>query len=83
MTYRRQELLVISNLMMGNTLTRALRKSRQSDVTRLALVGVLTTAIFILDLFFSLGFAIWILYLFPIWLTLRPHWQRLSIFHAS
>ena len=74
---------MISNVMMGNTLTRVVPKSRQGDVTRLALVGVLTTAIFILDLFFSLGFAVWILYLFPILLTLRPHWQRLSIFHAS
>lgn len=79
----RQELVVASNVMMGNTLQIVLPKSRQGDLTYLAWVGVLTTAIFLLDLFFPLGFAIWMLYLFPIWFTLRLNWQRLSIFHVS
>src|SRR5688572_8570568 len=69
--------------MMDNTLQRVPPKSRLGDLTRLAGVGVLTTAIFLLDLFLPLGFAIWMLYLFPIWFMLRLHWQRLWIVHAS
>ena len=69
--------------MMGNTLQMVLPTSRPGDMTRLAWVGILTTAIFLLDLFFPLGFAIWMLYLFPLWFTLQPHWQRLTIVHAS
>jgi PAS domain S-box-containing protein len=46
-------------------------------------VGGLTTTIFILDLFIPLGFAIWLLYFVPVWFTLRPHWQRLSLVHAA
>jgi len=68
---------------MGNTLQIVLQKIRQGDVARLVWVGVLTTAIFTLDLFLPLGFASGILYLIPIWLTLQPHWQRLTLFHAS
>jgi PAS domain S-box-containing protein len=45
-------------------------------------VGGLTTTIFILDLFIPLGVAIWMLYLVPVWFTLRPHWQQLSLLHA-
>lgn len=69
--------------MMANTEQIVLPKSRQGDVTRLALLGTLTTAIFLLDLFFPLGFAIWMLYLFPILFTLRLRWTRLSILHTS
>src|SRR5688572_243609 len=69
--------------MMDNTLQRVPPKSRLGDLTRLAGVGVLTTTIFLLDLFLPLGFAIWMLYLFPIWFTLRLHWPRLWIVHAS
>jgi PAS domain S-box-containing protein len=69
--------------MMDDTPQRVLSKFKQGDATRLAWVGVLTAAIFLFDLLFPLGFAIWMLYLFPIWFTLRPHWQRLTIIHAS
>ena len=68
---------------VGNTLQRVLPISRSGDVTRLAWVGGLTTTIFVLDLFIPLGFAIWMLYLIPVWFTLRPHWQRLSLIHAA
>jgi len=66
---------------MGNSLQ--IVPSKQYDATRLALVEGLTIIIFLLDLFFPLGFEIWMLYLFPIWFTLRPHWQGVSIFQAS
>lgn len=69
--------------MMGNTLQRVPPTSRQGDVTRLAVLGVLTTAIFLIDLLFPLGFAISMLYLFPIWFTLRLHRPRLWIVQAS
>jgi PAS domain S-box-containing protein len=69
--------------MMGNTQQIVLQKSSQRDVAGLALVGVVTTAIFLLDLFFPLGFAIWMLYLFPVWFTLRLPWQQFSIFYTS
>lgn len=74
---------MISNVMMDNTRQIVLTKSSQGDVTRFALVGILTIAIFLLDLFFPLGLAIWMLYLCPIWFTLGLHWKRLSILHAS
>jgi PAS domain S-box-containing protein len=69
--------------MIGNYQQSVLPQFRKSDVTLLALVEILTTAIFILDLFVPLGFAVWMLYFFPVWLTLRPHWQRLSLLQAS
>ena len=69
--------------MVGNTLQIVLPTSRQGDVSRLVWMGGLTTAIFLLDLFVPLGVAIGMLYLFPIWFTLRPQWQRLIIVHAS
>lgn len=72
----------MTSVMMGNAVQIVLPKFRQGDVTGLVLVGVLMTAIFLLDLLFPLGFAIWILYLFPIWFTLRLHSKRLSIIHA-
>jgi PAS domain S-box-containing protein len=72
-----------ANVMMDNTLQSSPPKSSQGDVIRLAWVGVLTTAIFLLDLFTSLGFAIWILYIFPLWFTLRPQWQRPYLVYAS
>lgn len=71
-----------SNVMMGNIQQIAIPKSRRDDVTRLALVGVLTTAIFLLDLFLPLG-SLWMLYILAICFTLRLHWQRLSLAHAS
>ena len=49
----------------------------------LTCVAVLTAAIFLLDLFFPLGFAISILYFTPIWLTLRPHWRRITLLQVS
>ncbi|HSS31557.1 MAG TPA: hypothetical protein VLL06_11110, partial [Nitrospiraceae bacterium] len=61
-----------SNIKMGNSLQ--IVPSKQYDATRLALVEGLTIIIFLLDLFFPLGFAIWMLYLFPVWFTLRSHW---------
>jgi len=69
--------------MMGNTPQIVLPTSRPGDVTHLAWVGVLTSAIFLLDLLFPLGFAIWMLYLFPLWFTLRLHRPRLWIVQAS
>ncbi|MGH7217025.1 MAG: PAS domain-containing sensor histidine kinase [Nitrospiraceae bacterium] len=52
-------------------------------MTRLVWVGGLTTTILVLDLLIPVGFAIWMLYLVPVWFTLRPHWQRLSLAHAA
>ena len=72
-----------SNVMTGNAVQIVLPKFRKGEVTGLVLMGVLTTAIFLLDLLFPLGFAIWIPYLFPIWFTLRLHSKLLSILHAS
>jgi len=69
--------------MMGNTLQIVLPTSRPGDVTRLVCVGVLTTAIFLLDLFLPLGYALGMLYLVPLWFTLRPQWRRLCLVHAS
>jgi PAS domain S-box-containing protein len=68
---------------VGNTPQVVLSKFRQGDVTGLALIGTLTTAIFFLDLYLPVGFTIWILYLFPVLFTLRLQWQRLIFFHTS
>lgn len=73
----------MADVMMDNTQQRVTPTSRQDDVTRLAGVGVVTTAIFLLDLLFPLGFVIWMLYLFPLWFTLRLQWRRLWIVQAS
>lgn len=72
-----------ANVMMDNTPQSILPTSRPGDVTRLVWVGVLTAAIFLLDLLFPLGFALWMLYLFPLWFTLRPQWRRLCLVYAS
>ena len=69
--------------MMKHTVQSVPPQSSQGDLMRLAWVGVLTTAIFLIDLFISLGIAIWILYLVPLWFTLRPQWQRLCLVYAS
>lgn len=69
--------------MVANILQIVLPTSKQDDVTRLTCVAVLTAAIFLLDLFFPLGFAISLLYFTPIWLTLRPHWQRITLLQVS
>lgn len=69
--------------MMSNTLQMVLPTSRPGDMMRLAWVGILTTVIFLLDLFFPLGFAIGMLYLVPLWFTLRLQWRRLCLVHAS
>ncbi len=71
------------NVMMANPQQIVVPMSRQGNMARLVLVGILTIAIFLLDLFLPLGFDLWILYLLPIWFTLRLHWPRLSIFHTS
>ena len=72
-----------ANVMMDDTLQRVPPTSRPSDVMRLAWVGILTTAIFLLDLCFPLGFAIGMLYLVPIWFTLRLPWRPLCLVQAT
>ena len=72
-----------ADVMMDNTLQSVPPKSRQGDVIRLVWVGMLTTAIFLVDLFFPLGFAIGLLYLVPIWFTLRPQWRQLCLVLTS
>ncbi len=69
--------------MVGNILQIVRPTSKQDDVTRLACVAVLTAGIFLLDLSSPLGFELGMLYLFPMWLTLRRHGQRLCFIHAS
>src|SRR6185295_7763950 len=72
-----------AHVMMDDTLQRIPPTSRPGGMMRLAWVGVLTTAIFLLDVFFPLGFAIGMLYLVPIWFTLRLQWRRVCLVHAS
>ena len=72
-----------AHVMMDDTLQRIPPTSRPGGMMRLAWVGVLTTAIFLLDLCFPLGFAIGMLYLVPIWFTLRLPWRPLGLVQAS